>query len=82
VGEISRYCGTFISLDGTLFCMRYKRKPETDIVDAIQIPGQFTLTRCGQSCTIEPGDWIAVDICGTVRVFKNEIFQKAFEPVE
>jgi len=63
--------------------MKFKRNPQTDFVDAIQIPVKMTLCyENGKQCCVCSDDWLVVDITNNVRIYKKEVFEKAFIKVE
>jgi hypothetical protein len=58
--------------------MKFKRSPEMDFIDAIQIPVKMTIKYEKESCEVCPTDWFTLDITGTIRIYKDEVFKKAF----
>ena len=63
--------------------MKFKRNPKTDIIDAIQIPVDITIIhKNGKRCDVCKGDWFGIDVTSSIKIFKDEVFKKAFLPCE
>jgi hypothetical protein len=61
--------------------MQFKAKPESDVIDAIQIKFPVIFMTSDKTYEISKNDWIATDAAGNIRVYTDESMTNLFTPL-